>query len=112
MYSLNFSRYFCTHILLDLRTELLITDVLLGEYRNFFLPLDSTDTLLSILSLVMLFSLRTTECGNNFCTNLSYLLYLCQYPVISKENIYSGTEQKFQKITWKTKFDSYILSCC
>lgn len=97
MYCLNFRCCFSTHILLDLRTGLLITGILLGEYRNFFLPLDSTDSLLTKLSLVMLFSLRTRECRNNFCTNLPYLLYLCQYLIIPKDNINSGTEQKFKK---------------
>lgn len=101
MYCLNFSCCFSTRILLDLRTGLLITGILLGEYRNFFLPLDSTDSLLTKLSLVMLFSLRTRECRNNFCTNLSYLLYLCQYLIIPKDNINSGTEQKLKKIHGK-----------
>lgn len=58
MYSLDFSCYFSTHILLDLMAGLLIAGVLVGEDRNyFFLPLGSTDTLLRILALVMLFSL-------------------------------------------------------
>lgn len=58
IFFLDFNGYFSTHILLDLMAGLLITGVLLGEDRNyFFLPLGSTDTLLRILALIMLFSL-------------------------------------------------------